>query len=156
MSITPYSQVKDKIKAKIAETAHILLDHEYDLHLVTEREFYDWMTGEIFSEDQTTLRDVLGNMYLMIHELVEISEMKKRGAVINTKVIVDSPRELVYTVHFYAMEYELNYAFMKEDFYWLKLRLGHHYKVLISDPWMPESIKPRAQEIWDKFKQYRD
>jgi len=149
-------EIKDKIGEKIEETSRILLGLGYDLKPIAAREFYDWMTGEIFSEDKTTLMEVLGNEYLMIHEVVEVSELKKRGAAIDTRVAVDSPKELIYTAHFIAMEFELDYALGKEDYFWLKLRLGHHHAVLTHDASMPESMKPRAQEIWDKFEKYRD
>ncbi|NIW11222.1 MAG: hypothetical protein GWN33_12220, partial [Gammaproteobacteria bacterium] len=66
----------------------LIQDLGYEAEDVSAKEFYDWMTGEIFSEDITTLRDVLGNEYLMIHELVEISELKKMGRKIDKRVIV--------------------------------------------------------------------
>ncbi|MEM2108530.1 MAG: hypothetical protein QXL10_04525, partial [Candidatus Bathyarchaeia archaeon] len=50
---------------------------------VSAQEFVDYMTGEIFSEDTTTLEDVLGNEYLLVHELVEINELKKMGLTID-------------------------------------------------------------------------
>ena len=48
------------------------------------REFSDFTTGEIFSEDTTTLSDVLENEYLMIHEVVEINELKRIGGEAST------------------------------------------------------------------------
>ncbi|HDO41683.1 MAG TPA: hypothetical protein ENH03_02140 [Candidatus Bathyarchaeota archaeon] len=48
------------------------------------REFSDFMTGEFFSEDTTTLSDVLENEYLMIHEVVEINELKRIGGEAST------------------------------------------------------------------------
>lgn len=54
------------------------------------------MTGEIFSEDTTTLRDVLDNEYLMIHEVAEIDELEKMGRIINKRVIVESPKTVIY------------------------------------------------------------
>ena len=63
-----------------------------------QHEFYDYMTGEIFFEDKTTLRDVLDSEYLTIHELVEISELKKnyrwiitRLDIHETSVLKDDP-----------------------------------------------------------------
>ena len=54
------------------------------------------MTGEIFSEDTNTIDDVLASQNLMIHEVIEISELKKKGKKIDKRVIVDSSRELIY------------------------------------------------------------
>ncbi|RLE55330.1 MAG: hypothetical protein DRJ30_04030, partial [Candidatus Methanomethylicota archaeon] len=58
----------------------------YVVEEVSTKEFYDFMTGEIFSEDTITLVDVLENDYLMIHEVVEINELKKMGRIINSRV----------------------------------------------------------------------
>jgi len=82
-----WKEIEDKIKS----TANKLRSINYEAEKVSPQEFYDYMTGEIFSEDTTTLDDVLGNEYLMVHELVEISELKRMGRIINKKVIVGSP-----------------------------------------------------------------
>lgn len=83
----------------------------------------DYMTGEIFSDDPTTLDDVLGNEYLMVHETAEISELKKMGRQIDKRVIVGSPKTVIYDAHFTAMELELDYALFKKDYFWVKIRL---------------------------------
>ncbi len=143
----------DEIQEKIDTTVKIIKDLGYEAEDVSAKEFYDWMTGEIFSEDITTLRDVLGNEYLMIHELVEISELKKMGRKIDKRVIVDSPKEVIYTAHFFAQEFEMNYALKKKDYYWVKLRLRHHKGVLYDDPNLPDELRSVAQTIYDKFLQ---
>jgi len=143
----------DEIREKIKTIMKITEDLGYKVEDVSAKEFYDWMTGEIFSEDITTLRDVLGNEYLMIHELVEISELKKIGKKINKHVIVDSPKETIYKAHFFAQEFEMNYALTKKDYYWVKLRLRDHRKVLCDDPNLPDDLRPVAQAIYDKFLQ---
>lgn len=129
----------DEIQEKIETTMKIIQDLGYKAEEVSAKEFYDWMTGEIFSEDITTLRDVLGNEYLMIYELVEISELKKMGRKIDKRVIVDSSKEVIYKAHFFAQEFEMNYALKKKDYYWVKLRLRHHKGVLHDDPTFPMS-----------------
>ncbi len=107
---------------------------------MSAQEFYDYMTGEIFSKDTTTLDDILGNDYLMDHELVEINELKKMGRTINKRVIVDSPKTVIYDAHFTAMETELDYALHKKDYFWVKIRLRHHKEsVLDDDPNLPEA-----------------
>jgi len=145
------SIVLARIKDKICETMKIIQGMSYEPESVSSQEFYDWMTGEIFSEDKTTLRDVLGNENLMLHELVEISELKKMGRKIDKRVIVDSPKEVIYKAHFFAQEFEMNYALKKEDYFWVKLRLGHHKKVLDDDPNLPEDLRPVAQAIYARF-----
>jgi hypothetical protein len=111
------------------------------------------MTAEIFSDDPTALRDVLGNEYIMIHELVEIGQLKKTGRKIDKRVIMETPKIPFYTAHFSAMETELKYALYKGDTYWAKIRLKQHKEsVLDDDPNLPEELRPRAEEIYEEYR----
>ena len=143
------SQIENKIEA--AEKA--LRSIGYIVKEVSAKEFYDYMTGEIFSEDTTTLNDVLSNEYLLIHELVEINELKKMGRTIDKRVIVDSPKTVIYDAHLKAMETELKYALYRKDYSWVKIRLRQHKEsVLENDPNLPEEMRPRAEELFKKFR----
>src|SRR3989304_5649978 len=115
-----------EIDAKIRKAMEALRQFGHYPVDVSAKEFYDYMTGEIFSEDPTTLQDVLNNEYIMIHELVEISELKKIGRKIDKSVIMETPKIPLYTAHFNAMETELKYALCKRDTYWAKIRLRQH------------------------------
>jgi hypothetical protein len=142
----------NEINAKIIETKRAVEQIGYVAADVSAKEFYDYMTGEIFSEDTTTLQDVLGNEFLMVHELSEMSELKKMGRRIDKRVIVDSPKTVIYKAHFRAMELELEYALFKKDYFWVKARLKQHKEsVLEDDPNLPESLRPRGEEIFRKF-----
>jgi hypothetical protein len=112
--------------AKVAKAEQALEQFDYGRMDVSAREFYNWMTGEIFSDDPTTLRDVLGNEYITIHEAVEISELKKMGRTIDKRAIVDSPKMMVYDAHLTAMETELEYALRKDDTFWANIRLRQY------------------------------
>jgi len=143
----------DEIGSKIRVAKRALKRLGYVEKDVSAQEFFDYMTGEIFSDDPTTLRDVLGNEFIMIHELVEISELKKLGARINKRVIVDSPKTMIYAAHFTAMETELNYALLRGDTFWARCRLNQHKtSVVDDDPNLPKEMRPRAEEI---LKNYR-
>lgn len=141
----------DEILNRMKTTTKLVKSLGYELEDVASQEFYDFMTGDIFSGDTTTLKDVLENEYLMMHELVEISELKKMGRKIDKRVIVDSSKEVIYKAHFFAQEFEMNYALAKKDYSWVRLRLKHHRNVLNDDPNLPEKLKPLAQTIYDKF-----
>lgn len=80
------------------------------------------MTGETPTDDTITLEDVLCNEFLMMHEVVEISELKKVNVPINKQTIVKFYPQ-VYAAHFTALDYELTYALNKKDYEWLKRRL---------------------------------
>lgn len=142
-----------EIENKIEATKKALRSISYVVKEVSAQEFYDYMTGEIFSEDTTTLDDILGNEYLMVHELVEINELKKMGRTIDKRVIVDSPKTVIYDAHLTAMQTELNYALYKRDYFWVKIRLRQHKEsVLDDDPNLPEEMRPRAEKLYEKFR----
>lgn len=140
-----------EIETKISETKKALRQIDYELADVSAKEFHDYLTGEVFSEDTTTLHDVLGSEYLMVHELIEISELKKMGKTIDKRVLVESPKIAVYTAHFMAMERELDYALLKKDYFWIKIRLKHHFLILTDDPHLPEEMRRRGEAIMEKF-----
>jgi len=142
----------NEVNAKIRKAKKALEKLDYAAEDVSAKEFYDYMTGEIFSEDTTTLKDVLSNEFLMVHELSEMSELKKMGRIIDKRVIVDSPKTVIYKAHFRAMELELEYALFKKNYFWVKVRLKQHKEsVLEDDPNLPESLRPRGEEIFHRF-----
>ena len=144
--------MSSEIDARIKKAKEALKQFGYNAADVSTKEFYDYMTGELFSDDPTTLRDVLGNEYIMIHELVEISELKRIGRKIDKRVIMETPKIPFYTTHFDAMETELKYALYKSDTYWARIRLRQHKEsVLDDDPNLPEELRPRAEEIYEKY-----
>lgn len=141
-----------EIGVKIGKAMKALRQLGYIAENVSAQELYAYMTGEIFSEDKTTLRDVLDSEFLMIHELVEISELKKLGVTINKRVIVESPKTMIYEAHFTAIELELNCALAKKDYPWVRKRLEvHKTSVLEDDPNLPEELRPRGEAIFERF-----
>ena len=150
---TRLSEMFTKIENKIRNAKKALKQLHYSPDQISAKEFHDYMTGDTFSEDTTTLRDVLGNEFLMIHELVELSELKKVGREISKHTVMESPKAVIYTAHFTAMEQELRYALLKKDFFWIKVRLRQHKEsVLEDDPNLPEALRPRGEEILKTFK----
>lgn len=143
--------VLNEIAEKLDTTIRIVEKLGYEPEKVSAKEFHDWMNREIFSEDTTTLNDVLSNEYYMVHELVEISELKKAGFKIHKRVIVESPREVIYRAHFYAQEFEMDYAIRKRDYSWMKDRLDQHRKISYEDPNLPNGFKSEALRICEKF-----
>ena len=155
MGSPSFDEVKDGIEHRLGQVYELLGELEYQLNKCTPKEFYEYMTGETFSEDKITLLDVIGNEYLLLHEAYEISELKKLGVEIGVNTLMESPKEKICEAHLNAVEFELDYALLLEDYYWLKLRLDHHEKAVNDDPRMPESQKPRAREMLENYLQYR-
>ncbi len=143
-----YSALLNRIILKLEEASKKLKERGYTSHYISPREFYDYMTGEIPTGDTITILDVLDNEYLMIHEVVEINELKKKGVPINKQtVLMIHPN---YETHYTATEYELEYALDKQDFEWLKVRINHA-KSWLEDPDMPQHLIPKCEAIIKKF-----
>lgn len=155
MSPPTYDEVKETVESRLNQTLELLGELEFELNDCTPEEFYGYLTGETATGDRITLRDILGNEYLMVHEVVEISELKRLQAEIGPKTLLETPPEVVYEAHLNAMEFELEYALLLEDYYWLKHRLGHHESVVEGDTGLPDELRTRAGEILDHYSQYR-
>jgi hypothetical protein len=140
-----------EIESKIRVAKEVLELIGYSLRGLSAQEFFDFMTGETFSGDTTTLNDVLKNEYLLIHEVVEINELKSVGRKIDKRIIVDSPKSIIYAAHFTALEKELEYALHKKDYNWVKNRIKQHKLVLESDPHLPDEMKPKAKTILSRY-----
>jgi hypothetical protein len=141
-----------EIETKIRKAEEALKEIHYSQEQISAREFRDYMTGEAFSGDTTTVSDVLGSEFLMVHELVEMSELRKMGIEINKRTLMKSPKPKIYAAHFTAMEQEFNYALFKKNISWIKTRLQQHKtSVLENDPHLPEELRPKAEEILAKF-----
>ena len=142
------SEIEDKIR----RVKKSLRSINYVVGDVSAKELVDYMCGETFSSDKTTLGDVLGNEYLLVHEVVEIGELKKMGRRIDRHVIVDSPKIIIYSAHLTALEVELSYALYKKDLDWIRMRLEQFREsVLEDDPFLPRELRPRAIRLFRKF-----
>ena len=143
LPLTPRLKMKMSINMKGA--ARMLKQLGYRSEHISPKEFYDYMTGETPTGDVTTLEDVLGNEFLMVHEMVEISELKNRGIPIDKQTVIRFYPE-VYKAHFIAIDYELTYASNKGDYRWIKRRLTHVEEQL-DDPYLPEEFSYLKQEV---------
>jgi len=139
-----------QINARIKEATRILKQLGYESQHISSKEFYDYMTGETPTGDVITLNDVLDNEFLMVHEVVEISELKKKGIHISKQTVMEFYPRTTYEVHFTATEYELTYALNKKDQAWLKLRMSHA-KDWLRDKDLPKELAPRCKLIIKKF-----
>ena len=143
----------DRITARISETVEILKKLGYTCEDVSPREFYDYVTGETPTGDTITLEDILQNEYLMVHEIVEISELKKKGIPITKQTIMDLYPRTTYEVHLTATEYELTHALSKKDYAWIKLRMAHA-KNWLRDKNLPQELLLRYKSLIKKFAKY--
>lgn len=144
-----YDTVSKRINKKLRDAIKILKELGYESQHLSPKEFYDYMTGETPTGDTITIVDVLGNDFLIIHEVVEISELKKMGIPIHRRTIMMFHPK-VYEAHFTATEYELYYALDKKDYDWLKARINHA-KSWLEDDYLPQHLVPRCKAIIKRF-----
>ncbi|MGB9631473.1 MAG: hypothetical protein ACP5LQ_03800 [Candidatus Methanodesulfokora sp.] len=117
---------------------------------VSPEEFYKYLTGETYTNDKITLKEILDNDYLMIHEVVEINELKKRGLRINRNTLISSPRALIYKAHLKALEMELSYASDKGDKNWVVRRLKD-LESYLNEPHLSEELRAKIRGLLERF-----
>lgn len=156
MASPPYDEVKEIVEFRLNQTHELLEEFEYDLKKCSPDEYYAFLLGDKIANKRVTVRDILGSEYLMLHVAVEISEFIKMGIEIGEKTVSGNPPEKVYEAHLKAADYEIGYALLLEDYYWMKHRLGYLVRMIESDEDLPEALKPVAIQIYDSFKPYKD
>jgi hypothetical protein len=156
MAAPSYEDILEIIEFRLNQVIELLNEFEYKINACTSRELYDYLTAEKFKDSTITFRDRLGNEYLLLHSIIEISELKDAGVEINTRTIVDTNKEVLYGAHLKAIDYELGYSLILEDFYWLKHRLAHLSNDIETDEYMPENLKTRALETLNSFTEYKN
>ena len=156
MASPSYDEVKEIVEFRLNQTHELLEEFEYDLHKCTPEEFYAFLLGDKIANKRVTVRDILGSEYLMLHVAVEISEFIKMGIEIGEKTVSGNPPEKVYEAHLKAADYEMGYALLLEDYYWMKHRLGYLVRMIEGDEDLPEALKAAAIQIYDSFKPYKD
>ncbi|MCJ7732715.1 hypothetical protein MUP51_10415 [Candidatus Bathyarchaeota archaeon] len=156
MAAPPYEEIEEIIEFRLNQVFELLNEFEFELNTCTPRELYDYLTGENFKETKMTFRDWIGNEYLLLHSIIEVSELKEAGVEIGPKTIMEASKEVLYGAHLKATDYELGYSLVLEDFYWLKHRLAYLVRDIKNDKYLPESLKERAMEIYDSFTDYKD
>ncbi len=156
MADPSFEEISEVIEFRLNQVVELLNEIEYELNTCTPRELYDYLTGENFKDSNITFRDRLGNEYLFLHSIIEISGLKDSDTEINTKTIKSTSKDVLYDAHLNAMDYELGYSLILEDYYWLKHRLAQLELDIKTDENMPEKQKERALEIYDSFLEYKD
>ncbi len=118
---------------------------------VQPRELLEYLTGPTATGDETALDEVLGSRYLMLHEAVEILELKRRGIPIDDRTIVDHPVE-TYEAHLRAAEVEFTLAEREGDRRWLEGRL-RDVESWLRDPNLPPHLRATCEGLLRRFRQ---
>lgn len=145
--------ILNKINERIKEAVKIIEQLGYEIEPISSKEFFNYMTGETPTGDVITLNDVLNNEFLMVHEVVEISELKKMNVPIDKHTVMNFYPK-VYEAHFVAIDYELTHALTKREHEWFKRRFVSPQDFLsqLDDPYLPPEFKHLKQELAHRCK----
>lgn len=149
-----FQEMKESIEYRLEQTNELLGELEYDVVECSADEFYGYISRDSHHGPAVTVRDIIGNEYLMFHEVVEVSELKRLGVPVGDDTHSKGPQDKVYEAHLNAMEFELEYALLLEDYYWLKHRLAYHEATARKYKNLGGELRERTQEIYDHYKQY--
>ena len=117
----PYD-LYEGILVKIKGALNILERYGYKCGNVKAKELYTYVNGRTPTGDTIGIQDVLENEYYLIHEIVEICELKKLGVAMEEDTVIKHYPE-VYRAHIKALDLELTHALKKNDHKWLESRL---------------------------------
>lgn len=95
-----------------------------------------------------SVEDVLGNPFLVAHEIAEIAEVKKMGIRITKDAILDNPVR-IYEAHLKAFEVEMRLATEAHDRDHLASRLND-LRNWTNDPLLPPNLRPTCNELYAK------
>ncbi len=140
---------KKEIQEKINNTISFLLKSEYPVDEMQAQELIDYFSGEAPSGDTTTIDDVLESKWLLVHEIIEIDQLKKMGFQISVNLLHTHPIE-VFQAHLTATKYELNFASEANDSSWVKSRLVH-VRSWLEDTTLPNELLDLCQLLLDQF-----
>lgn len=111
---------KMSVEDALEEASETLRAHGHSC-AVSVRDFEDWFRADTPYPD-LTIEEVIVNPLLVIHEVVEIDQVKKLGLRIDRRVILDN-LELVDKAHFLAAQVEIEIAIARRDVHHLAERL---------------------------------
>ena len=154
MAAPSYDELREMIEFRLTQTNELLDEFEYEVIKCTPEEFYAFLSGDKISNERVTLRDIIGNEYMMVHVVVEISELKRMGLAIGNKTVSGTDKEKLYEAHLRAADYEMGYALLIEDYYWMKHRLEYLLNLIKTDKNLPEALRPTASKIYENFEPY--
>ena len=140
---------ESELQRKIDEIVIILQEHNYDLTEVYSKDLINYFSFEAPTGDTTMLKDVAENKWLLVHEIVEISELKKKKLPLSIDVFTAYHDEL-YECHVTATEWEFKLALISGEKAWIRKRIS------LVDMWlevdsMSDDSRKRCKNIIQKY-----
>jgi hypothetical protein len=110
-----------EVNRAVGEAKQLLRDHGYDC-TTTAEDLQRWFEADTPFDENFGLDEVLKNQLIVVHELVEIENVKKMGLALTKDVIVKN-LEKVDDAHMIATEVELGLAASMKNVKHLRDRL---------------------------------
>jgi len=122
----------------------------YEPEPVSLEEILTYVRGESYEEDAITADEILGSELLLLHELVEISELKRMGFRIGPRTAVEAyPR--TYETHLSAVEVELEAALRLGKMGWVERRV-RDLESYLEDEHLPPHLRGRVFSLAERFR----
>jgi len=142
----------DELSRAVEKARDYLTRKGIDIETVTPQDMIAYFDGEAPSGDTTTLKDIVHQRWLMIHEVIEVSEMKRRHLRISVLTLHDHPCE-AHECHLAATRTEFRLAQQENDSEWLRMRVPL-IRSWQNDEGMTDEIWAMYLELEREFKEY--
>ncbi|HUT82786.1 MAG TPA: hypothetical protein VMZ29_16440 [Candidatus Bathyarchaeia archaeon] len=141
------------ILKKISEIGKYLITNNYTPVDIYVQELQAYFEGDAPSGDSITLDMVLQKKWLLVHEIIELSELKKQSFTINSNLLFTQPAE-VFNAHLIATEWELALALKENDRQWIQKRLKD-IQSWLADTSLNNELKARCKKLYQMYYELR-
>ena len=108
-----------------------------------------YLSAYKYEDDKCGIDDIFKNDYLLLHEIYEISCLKRKGLKIDRDVIIKN-REITYECHLRAMDFEIGKACEEDETEHVRRRI-EDLKSYLTDPHLPENLRKEVKKIIEKY-----
>ena len=138
----------------VAEKLHtcvkILKRFGYDCN-VSEKELMTYLTADTPYPDLSS-KAILSDDLWLIHELIEINELKKMGIAITGKDLIMKNLEKVYEAHLKALKLEILIAQKLGRLDHIERSFKNLKNIVHSDPLIPSHLRSAFKDMLEKYR----
>jgi len=139
----------ERYAAALAEAVRILARYGYEYSVAAE-DLRAYAQADTLYPSAISWDEILGNRLIVVHEVVEIAELKRMGLEITRDVIVRN-LERVYEAHLKAAEIEMAIAESMGNYMHIRDRLKA-VQDWIEDPLVPPGLRGRYEELYTRVR----
>jgi GNAT superfamily N-acetyltransferase len=140
----------ERCAAALEEARGILRRHGYD-HDISAEDLLAYAEADTIYPSAISWDEILKDRLILVHEVVEIAELKRMGLEITRNVIVQNLEE-IYEAHLRAAEVEMAIALEINDLRHLHRRLKA-VQDWIGDPLMPSRLRAEYDDLYARLQQ---